>query len=125
MQVLDGGGADFYLSAAAVSDFEPVRVRGKIPSGSPCRIDLEPRGKLINAVLAHPARPSVIAFKLGWETQAAAQALLAAGASMVVTNTPDEMGAGSGTFGLLSQGKDLTVQGSKEEVAAALWSAVL
>jgi len=101
-----------------------TRQPGKIPSGSPAQIELAPLGKVINAVLAHPARPSVVAFKLGWETGAAASALLGAGASLVVTNTPDEMGAGSGTFGLVSPDQSTTVSGSKEEVAAAIWSAV-
>lgn len=124
MQVLDEEGADYYLSPAAVSDFQPVRQPGKIPSGSPAQIELAPLGKLINAVLAHPARPSVVAFKLGWETGAAASALLEAGTSLVVTNTPDEMGAGSGTFGLVSPDQSTTISGSKEEVAAAIWSAM-
>jgi phosphopantothenoylcysteine decarboxylase/phosphopantothenate--cysteine ligase len=124
MRVLDEEGADYYLSAAAVSDFQPVRQPGKIPSGTTCRIELAPLGKVIDAVLAHPAGPSVVAFKLGWETGAATSAMLEAGASLVVTNTPDEMGTGSGTFGLVSRDQTRTVSGSKEEVAAAIWSTV-
>ena len=124
MQVLDEEGADYYVSAAAVSDFSPVRQPGKIPSGSPCRIELAPLCKVIDGVLAHPARPSVVAFKLGWETGAAASALLEAGASLVVTDTPDAMGEKAGTFGLVSKDRTETVSGSKEEVAAAIWSTV-
>lgn len=124
MRVLDEEGADYYVSAAAVSDFSPVRQPGKIPSGSPCRIELAPLCKVIDGVLAHPARPSVVAFKLGWETGAAASALLEAGASLVVTDTPDAMGEKAGTFGLVSKDRTETVSGSKEEVAAAIWSTV-
>src|SRR5208337_1376528 len=75
---------DLYISAAAISDFAPKRVDGKIASGKPVTIDLSPLPKLIDQVLEH-SKTRVIAFKIGRTPLPEAKALLARGAWMVVT----------------------------------------
>ena len=42
---------DIYVSAAAISDFAPCPREGKLRSGIPSTIDLEPLPKLINEVM--------------------------------------------------------------------------
>ena len=114
---------DFYVSAAAVSDFAPERTKGKIPSGEPVTLTLQPLPKIIDEVIGRGG-PRVVAFKLGWDEEAAAEALLARGAACVVMNTPDVLGSGEGEFAILTRSSRTDVSGSKEEVAAALWSAL-
>ncbi len=117
-------GVDIYVSAAAISDFAPERWEGKIPSGSPLAIRLNPLKKIIDEVMA-TFHPVTVAFKLGWHEEERAQAMLEAGANMVVVNTPPAMGAVEGSFRLMTAGGVTDVTGSKEEVAAAVWSGLL
>jgi phosphopantothenoylcysteine decarboxylase/phosphopantothenate--cysteine ligase len=112
---------DTYVSAAAVSDFAPRRREGKIPSGEPQTIHLDPLPKLLDEVMA-ACRPAVVAFKLGWDEEAKAEAMLERGARMVVVNAPPVMGAAGGRFLLMTGAGREEVHGSKEEVAAAIWS---
>jgi phosphopantothenoylcysteine decarboxylase/phosphopantothenate--cysteine ligase len=123
LALLDEGAFDYYVSAAAISDFSPARAAGKIPSGSPVTLALEPQPKLLPEVLRRYDL-TTIAFKLGWDEEERAQALLDEGAALVVVNTPEVMGAGGGSFVLLTRDHREEVRGTKEEVAAALWSAV-
>lgn len=113
---------DYYVSAAAISDFAPRRTAGKIESGRAVTLELEPLPKLLDDVLG---RTRTVAFKLGWDEGEKAAALVRRGAVMVVTNTPAEMGASEGTFTFVTQNGAVTVNGSKEEVAAALWRHLL
>jgi len=117
---------DFYIGAAAVSDFAPKKISGKIPSGKPVTLDLRPLPKLLDGVLKH-REIRVIAFKIGRDPLAEAQALLAKGAWMVMTNTPASMGTPDGSYRIVTAkdkaGKALA--GTKEEIAAALWHEIL
>ena len=117
-------GVDVYVSAAAISDFAPERREGKIPSGSPRTVRLNPLPKIIDEVMA-ACRPVTVAFKLGWHEEERARAMLEAGARMVVVNAPPAMGAAEGSFRLMTAGGVTDVTGSKEEVAAAVWSGLL
>lgn len=117
-------GVDIYVSAAAISDFAPERHEGKIPSGSPRTVRLDPLPKVIDEVAA-ACRPVTVAFKLGWDEEERARALLDAGASVVVVNAPPTMGAAAGTFRIMTAGGTTDVSGSKEEVARAIWSGLL
>ncbi|PKL62167.1 MAG: bifunctional phosphopantothenoylcysteine decarboxylase/phosphopantothenate--cysteine ligase CoaBC [Methanomicrobiales archaeon HGW-Methanomicrobiales-2] len=117
-------GIDIYVSAAAISDFAPGRREGKIPSGSPQTIRLEPLPKVIDEVMA-ACSPVTVAFKLGWDEEKRARAMLDAGARMVVVNAPPTMGAAEGSFRIMTAGGATDVAGSKEEVAAAVWSGLL
>lgn len=117
-------GADCYISAAAVSDFAPDQVAGKIPSGKPVQLDLLPLPKIIDDVRnAYTAR--IVAFKLGEETQPRAAAMLAQGIDMVVTNTPESMGSSTGTYHILTTENDRPVSGQKDEIAAAIWQELM
>ena len=99
---LKKGSPDLYISAAAISDFAPKKVRGKIASGKPVTIDLSPLPKLIDHVLEH-SKTRVIAFKIGRTPLPGAEALLARGAWMVVTNTPESMGTATGSYRILTR----------------------
>jgi phosphopantothenoylcysteine decarboxylase/phosphopantothenate--cysteine ligase len=44
---------------------------------------------------------------------------------MVVVNAPPVMGAAEGSFRIMTAGGATDVAGSKEEVAAAVWSGLL
>ena len=123
-RILGSEGADLYVSAAAISDFAPKRVKGKIRSGKPVTLDLDPLPKLLDEVL-ESHRPEVIAFKLGRDEEKAARVLLARGARLVVVNTPDAMGAADAEVTIVTRGGREPVRGSKEEVAGAVWNALL
>lgn len=113
-------GADIYISAAAISDYAPVRQDGKIPSGKAgIAIPLEPLDKLLPEVLAMKV-PVVVAFKLGYDTSAAADALLAQGVSRVIMNAPGTMGSPDGDYIIASQDRRIPVSGTKAECAAAI-----
>lgn len=116
-------GVDIYVSAAAISDFAPARHPGKIPSGLPATLALEPLPKVLDEVIAR-FEPYTIAFKLAQDADAQAGGLLERGAALVVANTPETMGADGGTFALHSARGIRVVEGTKEEVAAAVWSSV-
>jgi phosphopantothenoylcysteine decarboxylase/phosphopantothenate--cysteine ligase len=122
--LLDGEAFDFYISAAAISDFAPERREGKIASGKGISIGLAPLPKLIDRVAGRTGLRTV-AFKLGWDEEAKAQAMLDAGVDLVVVNTPAVMGSEEGAFTLLSASGRTELQVTKEEVAAALWSELL
>ncbi|MDN5340602.1 MAG: phosphopantothenoylcysteine decarboxylase / phosphopantothenate---cysteine ligase [Euryarchaeota archaeon] len=117
-------GVDIYISAAAISDFAPERYEGKIPSGSPRTVRLEPLPKVIDEVMA-ACSPTVVAFKLGWDEEGRARAMLEEGARMVVVNAPPAMGAAEGSFRIMTAAGTTDVTGSKEEVARAIWSGLL
>jgi phosphopantothenoylcysteine decarboxylase/phosphopantothenate--cysteine ligase len=113
---------DYYLSPAAISDYAPVRTTGKIPSGESPVIRLEPLPKILEEVVDR-YQPVTVAFKLGG-SQDEARAMLARGIRMVVCDTPEAMGAPGGSFVLLTAKGSERVEGSKEEVAGRIWSAL-
>lgn len=117
-------GVDIYISAAAISDYAPERREGKIPSGEVQTLRLAPLPKLLDAVIEE-CRPVTVAFKLGWDAEEQAAAMLAKGAAMVVANTPPAMGAIEGSFVLVTADAREEVAGSKEEVAAVIWARLL
>nr|WP_300998720.1 bifunctional phosphopantothenoylcysteine decarboxylase/phosphopantothenate--cysteine ligase CoaBC [Methanoculleus sp.] len=117
-------GVDIYVSAAAISDYAPERREGKIPSGSSLTVRLDPLPKVIDEVMA-ACRPVTVAFKLGWDEEERARAMLKAGARMVVVNAPSAMGAAEGAFRIMTGSGTQDVAGSKEEVARAIWSGLL
>jgi phosphopantothenoylcysteine decarboxylase/phosphopantothenate--cysteine ligase len=122
---LKKGSPDLYISAAAISDFAPQKVDGKIASGKPVTLNLFPLPKLIDSVLKHKTR--VIAFKIGRSPLPEAKALLARGAWMVVMNTPESMGTSTGSYRVLTGNTKTSkpVSGTKEEIAARIWQEIL
>jgi phosphopantothenoylcysteine decarboxylase/phosphopantothenate--cysteine ligase len=124
IQYLGRDSADIYISAAAISDFAPVKIKGKIPSGKAHAVELAPLPKLIDEVI-RTSKPMTVAFKLGWDAEEEAHVLLKKGALMVVTNTPEAMGSSQGNFTLLTSTNRTDITGSKEEVALAIWNALM
>jgi phosphopantothenoylcysteine decarboxylase/phosphopantothenate--cysteine ligase len=121
---LEQEGADIYVSAAAISDFAPERLAGKLKSGSGTTVSLRPLPKLIDQVVEQ-YHPLTVAFKMGWGPETGAVGMLSRGIPLVVTNTPDVMGAPDGTFRLVSGSGSREVAGTKDEVAVAIWAAVV
>jgi phosphopantothenoylcysteine decarboxylase/phosphopantothenate--cysteine ligase len=118
------GGVDIYISAAAISDFAPKRAVGKIPSGKPVNLLLEPLPKVLPEVNQHyDAR--IIAFKLGSNPKKIAKAMIAQGIAMVLMNTPESMGSARGDYILLTRDRELSLKGTKDEIANAIWNAFL
>jgi phosphopantothenoylcysteine decarboxylase/phosphopantothenate--cysteine ligase len=117
-------GADYYISAAAVSDFAPEPAHGKIPSGKPVKIALAPLPKILDEVMKRYSVKTV-AFKIGEETEKPANAMLAAGAFVVVTNAPPTMGNDRGDYVCMTRGGRVPVSGTKEKIAAALWDLII
>jgi phosphopantothenoylcysteine decarboxylase/phosphopantothenate--cysteine ligase len=122
--VFHKGNVDIYISAAAISDYAPERVAGKIASGAEVSIRLIPLPKLIAAVMESYA-PFTVAFKAGWDGERGAAELLGAGADLVVANTPDEMGSVGGGFVVIGPATRFEVIGTKEEAAEGIWSEVI
>jgi phosphopantothenoylcysteine decarboxylase/phosphopantothenate--cysteine ligase len=121
---LEQEGADVYVSAAAISDFAPERLPGKLKSGTGTTLILRPLPKLIDQV-EEQYHPLTVAFKMGWETETGAAAMLSRGIPLVVTNTPDVMEAPDGTFRLVSRKGSREAAGTKDEVAVTIWTAVV
>ena len=121
---LSGEGADYYISAAAISDFAPERWEGKIPSGRRETLALDPLPKILSEVRdTYPV--TCIAFKIGDDPEQPAQELLKSGIAMVVTNTPVTMGSERGEYVCLTHGTRVPVSGTKDEIAAVLWDLIL
>ncbi|KAF1078366.1 bifunctional phosphopantothenoylcysteine decarboxylase/phosphopantothenate--cysteine ligase CoaBC [Methanogenium sp. MK-MG] len=117
---------DYYISAAAISDFAPAVHEGKIPSGQNISVDLLPQPKIIQEVMQAENRPKIIVgFKLGWKSREEAQHLLDAGADMVAANTPDTLGADCGAYELITRDSCVHAEGTKAEVAEHLWQHLL
>lgn len=118
-------GPDIYISAAAISDFAPKRVKGKIPSGGVVSIGLEPLPKLLTEVVQRYA-PKTVAFKLGRKQEKKAAAMIAGGGiEMVLVNEPGTMGSEHGEYVCLTQKGRTAVSGTKEEIAAAVWKKLI
>jgi phosphopantothenoylcysteine decarboxylase/phosphopantothenate--cysteine ligase len=117
-------GADIYISAAAISDFAPKKVKGKIPSGIPINLFLEPLPKVLSEV-TRQYNSLNIAFKLGRTSKKMAKAMLAQGIAVVLINTPESMGSIHGKYILLTRNRELPLSGTKDEIAQAIWNAVI
>jgi len=117
-------GADIYISAAAISDFAPNRVIGKIPSGKPVNLFLEPLPKLLSEVIQN-YHSLIIAFKLGKAPEKMAEDMIAQGVEMVLMNPIESMGSTHGEYRLLTRNGELPLKGTKEEIAYGIWNAVI
>ncbi|MDD1700406.1 MAG: bifunctional phosphopantothenoylcysteine decarboxylase/phosphopantothenate--cysteine ligase CoaBC [Methanoregula sp.] len=117
-------GADIYISAAAISDFAPKAVKGKIPSGKAVNLLLNPLPKLLDEVV-NKYDSEIIAFKLGSTPEKMAKAMIAQGIEMVLINTPSSMGTTHGEYILLTRNGKIPLSGTKEEIAHAIWNAVI
>ncbi|MDP3395918.1 MAG: bifunctional phosphopantothenoylcysteine decarboxylase/phosphopantothenate--cysteine ligase CoaBC [Methanoregula sp.] len=118
-------GADVYISAAAISDFAPRKIDGKIPSGKKVHIDLDPLPKLLDEVIKKYS-PMTVAFKLGRDQEKIADAMISGGGiEMVLTNAPETMGSECGEYVIVTRREKSSVSGTKEEIAVAVWEKLL
>jgi phosphopantothenoylcysteine decarboxylase / phosphopantothenate---cysteine ligase len=117
-------GADIYISAAAISDFAPKRVKGKIPSGKPVNLFLEPLPKILSEVIEQ-YNSLIIAFKLGRTPKKMAKKMINQGIAMVLMNSPESMGRDRGEYMLMTRAGEFLLNGAKEEIANAIWNAVI
>jgi len=121
LDIFSGIGADIYISAAAISDFAPRKIDGKIPSGKKAHLDLEPLPKLIDEVI-NKYSPATIAFKLGRDQEKKAQEMIAKGEiAMVLMNAPETMDSELGDYTMLMQCDTSVLSGTKDEIAVAVW----
>ena len=117
------GGADMYISAAAISDFIPKKYEGKIPSGKKTSLELEPLPKLLDEVIRDYA-PFTVAFKLGTAPEKQSKQMLKKGVAAVLMNSPATMGSRDGEYTLLSATGQKILKGSKEAVAHRFWKEI-
>jgi phosphopantothenoylcysteine decarboxylase/phosphopantothenate--cysteine ligase len=117
-------GADIYISAAAISDFTPKKVTGKIPSGKPVNLFLEPLPKVLSEVIEH-YNSLIIAFKLGRTPKKMAKKMISQGVAMVLMNAPESMGSDRGEYILMTRNGEFPLNGTKEEIANAIWNVVI
>jgi phosphopantothenoylcysteine decarboxylase / phosphopantothenate---cysteine ligase len=115
---------DIYISAAAISDFAPKRVKGKIPSGKPVKLFLEPLPKVLSEVIEH-YNSLIIAFKLGRTPNKMAKKMISQGIAMVLMNAPESMGRDLGEYVLMTRDGEFPLNGTKEEIANVIWNAVI
>ena len=122
--VLGQTAPDYYVSAAAVSDFAPVCSAEKIHSGKPVSIHLQPLPKLITRMSGKGTK--IIGFKIGEDAVEAGKRLLAEeDVILVAANYPETMGAKTGEYILLTKGAETNVSGEKDVIAREIWDAVL
>ena len=114
----------YYISAAAISDFAPVRVEGKIPSGVPVTITLDPLPKILGEVIDRYRIPAV-GFKLGWDEEEKAREMVASGVLLVAVNSPEALGSDDSSVILFSKEDREFLCGSKDEVASGIWDTML
>ncbi|MDD1681279.1 MAG: bifunctional phosphopantothenoylcysteine decarboxylase/phosphopantothenate--cysteine ligase CoaBC [Methanoregula sp.] len=119
----EGGGADIYISAAAISDFAPKKYQGKIPSGKKVTVELDPLPKLLDEVIRDYA-PVTVAFKLGAAPEKQSRQMLKKGVAAVLMNPPTTMGSREGEYTLLSATGQKTMKGSKDEIAHWFWKEI-
>jgi phosphopantothenoylcysteine decarboxylase/phosphopantothenate--cysteine ligase len=115
---------DFYISAAAISDYAPLCHEGKLRSGQTFPLTLRPLPKLIDEVIARYHIP-VIAFKIGEDEEERAEVLIAKGASLVVINGPEAMGSDTTEAVISGASGREQVKGTKRELAERIWARVL
>ncbi|MEA5036984.1 Coenzyme A biosynthesis bifunctional protein CoaBC [bioreactor metagenome] len=117
-------GADYYLSAAAISDFSPKRVNGKIPSGQETSVTLEPLEKLITKISAKGIK--IVGFKLGRDAEEEGRSLLEYdNIVLVLANRPETMGSAFGEYVFLQKDHKETVSGTKDEIAGKVWDVLV
>ncbi len=117
-------GADYYLSAAAISDFAPKRVNGKIRSGSAASVTLDPLPKLITRISGKGIK--IVGFKLGEDAEEEGLHLLELpNVVLVLANKPETMGSAFGEYIFLQKDHKETVSGTKDDIAGKVWDVLV
>lgn len=123
MQELDSHHTDIFISAAAVSDYAPIKYQGKIPSGQNPVLTLHPLPKILDRAVTKA--DFTVAFKLGEESVHDAQALLSRGITLVAANKPENLGSKEGRYDLVDRLGTMSVSGSKEDVAHEIFNQII
>ncbi len=114
---------DYYISAAAISDFAPDCATAKIHSGEPVSLELKPLPKLITRMSGKGSK--IIGFKIGEDAEEAGRRLLAEeDVILVAANYPETMGSKTGEYILLKEGGEKRVSGGKQDIAREIWDDV-
>ncbi len=121
--VIDEQVPDMYISAAAISDFAPDCMTGKIPSGKPASIQLHPLPKLLDLALGKI--PITIAFKLGQSAHEEAVQLLQKGVTMVCANKPENLGSEDALYTIMDSFGNQPIKGSKQEIASQIFDRII
>ncbi|HJJ29528.1 MAG TPA: bifunctional phosphopantothenoylcysteine decarboxylase/phosphopantothenate--cysteine ligase CoaBC [Methanocorpusculum sp.] len=117
-------GADYYLSAAAISDFAPRRVNGKIKSGQEVSVTLDPLPKLITKISGKGIK--IVGFKLGEDAEKEGMHLLELpDVVLVLANKPATMGSAFGKYVFMQKDRKETLSGSKDEIAGKVWDVLV
>ena len=117
-------GADYYLSAAAISDFAPRRVNGKIKSGQEVSVTLDPLPKLITKISGKGIK--IVGFKLGEDAEKEGMHLLELpDVVLVLANKPETMGSVFGEYIFLQKNHKETQSGPKDEIAGKIWDVLV
>lgn len=124
LKTLEGEKFDYFISAAAVSDYKPEEFEGKIPSGKDLCVKLIPLPKILDEVL-EKFSVKTAAFKLGYDADEKAGEMLKTGVHLVAANSPETMGALGGRYVLHKKTGRTEVCGDKEEVAREIWKELL
>jgi len=114
---------DLYISAAAISDFAPDCIKGKIPSGKPASIHLHPLPKLLDLALS--TIPITIAFKLGSSAHEEGAQLLQRGVTMVCANKPENLGSEDALYTIMDSFGNQSIEGSKQEIASQIFERII
>ncbi len=121
--LMEAAGADYYISAAAISDFAPERATGKIPSGAKVQVMLSPLPKLITQMAGRGIK--IVGFKLGENAEEEGRRLLEVpDVILVLANKPDMMGSSAGEYVFLQKDHKEVVNGTKAEIAEKVWDVI-
>lgn len=114
---------DIYISAAAISDFAPECLQGKIPSGKSVNLTLHPLPKLIDLAIQNV--PITVAFKLGTNAHKEGKRLLQNKVSMVLANTPDNLGSEEGRYTIMDSFETHEISGKKQDIAKKIFERII
>ncbi|WGI16926.1 bifunctional phosphopantothenoylcysteine decarboxylase/phosphopantothenate--cysteine ligase CoaBC [Methanonatronarchaeum sp. AMET-Sl] len=114
-------GVDVFISAAAISDFIPEKVDGKIRSGEPRKINLKPSEKIIKKAIKQYPDTKVVGFKLEptlkESLESAEKKLNEIGLDLIVANPVSTMGSEETNAYLVSKNGSNHIKGDKKKVA--------
>lgn len=116
--------ADYYISAAAISDFAPEYYSGKIKSGSEILIKLKPLDKLISKLSGKNIK--IAGFKLGDDSLEKGREMLNQdNVILSAANRPSVMGSENAEYIFIKKDREIEFSGTKEEAAHQLWQNLL
>ncbi|UOY09579.1 bifunctional phosphopantothenoylcysteine decarboxylase/phosphopantothenate--cysteine ligase CoaBC [Methanonatronarchaeum sp. AMET6-2] len=122
------GGVDIFISAAAISDFIPEKVSGKIRSGEPKEIRLEPSEKIIRKVSQRHPETKIVGFKLEptlkKSLRSAQEKLGEMNIDLIVGNPVSTMGSNDIDAYIVTSQDTKHVEGDKKVVADEILNSV-